>query len=356
MLTTNKKLKTFLELELKLITCSNLFELLHTIIYEYRNVYPYDHLSLILFDPEFEYRRILDGDNIQMTSHPDLIFTENTTAVTNYYGNVPRAFAGSFRKSEHGFMFPYEVENTASCVLVPILIEGKLIGSFNVISKNKGRFVSNTGTEYQSRLCDIFKVCLKQILYIERLKQISLTDVLTGVNNRRYYDQRIHDEITTSKRSEEPLTCLFFDIDHFKMVNDRYGHQTGDIILREVSNIIRLQLRMGDVLARYGGEEFAALLINSDASAAYEIADRICDRIAQNPFYINSSEFINVTISIGMATLQDQLLEGNPEEISAELIRQADESLYKAKANGRNCVSYGTRNKKPTEPLNKEPL
>ena len=197
----------------------------------------------------------------------------------------------------------------------------------------------NRNSDKLQKISDIFSVCLMNVLYSERLKRASITDGLTGTNNRRFFDQRFYEEISYSQRTKQPLTCLFFDVDHFKKVNDTYGHQAGDIVLRKIANIIRRHLRVNDVLARYGGEEFAALLINTSSNAAYEIAERTRECISQYDFIPSFGGPISVTISIGMATLHPPAPEDDPEEVGVGLLRQADVSLYRAKSNGRNCVS-----------------
>jgi len=347
---TKVELRKYLELELKLISNTSLVALLNTVAFEFRQIFHSDYVNLIIYDPNYEYRRILDKDNIRPVDYSELIFSDNLEILERFYGQPARAIIGPYQQDAHGFMFPDNTATLKGCALLPIQIENNLIGSFNFASARKAHFLTADKIELLQPICDILAICLKNVLYWEYLKHIGLTDGLTGVNNRRYFDQRIYEEIAYTQRAKEPLSCLFFDIDYFKNVNDQYGHMAGDLVLKEVASIIRTHLRIRDVLARYGGEEFAAILINTDASTAFEIADRIRECIAQQAFDLDDDRSINVTISIGMATLPNPAPTGDPKKIGEELIRQADEHLYLAKTKGRNCVSHIKNHNFATEP------
>jgi diguanylate cyclase (GGDEF)-like protein len=133
-------------------------------------------------------------------------------------------------------------------------------------------------------------------------------------------------------------TCLFLDIDHFKTVNDTYGHQSGDRVLVDVAQTIRSMLRNNDVLARYGGEEFVALLSTGTSNrAAAEVAERIRQSIADGEFCGKGGEALRISLSIGVATLDPTRVSGI-DATAAKLIEAADMALYRAKNNGRNCV------------------
>jgi len=337
------KLKRFQNLELNLIACTRLFDLMQVMIYEFRFNYQHDRVSVIIHDPEYECRRILEDENINLEEHPDIILVDNLDAVESLYGFSPQAILGTYNENEHGFMFPYEQSKPLSYAFIPLMRKGEIRGSLNIAS-NKNRFSPGNGSEFLQRVADIFTVCLKNVINSERLKQVGLTDGLTGVNNRRYFDQRMYEEISASQRSKNSLSFLFIDVDHFKRVNDTYGHQAGDAILRETSNLIRMQLRVSDVIARYGGEEFAALLINTSLNSAYEIADRIRLSIAQKDFITSLGETINITISVGMSSLQNMHNDINPEHLGVELLQEADECLYQAKKSGRNRIIYNHKN------------
>jgi len=160
----------------------------------------------------------------------------------------------------------------------------------------------------------------------------AIRDELTGLHNRRYFNERFLDEVERAGRYGETLSFVLCDIDHFKRVNDAYGHPTGDEVLRVIAAALRNALRKNDVLARYGGEEFSAILINSDKMQATGIAEKLRQAIEEMSFAGAGRENIRITASFGVSTLGDdgRSCEG--------LVVKADRALYQAKAQGRNRV------------------
>jgi diguanylate cyclase (GGDEF)-like protein len=172
----------------------------------------------------------------------------------------------------------------------------------------------------------------------EMLKYIGLTDALTGVYNRRYMDRRLAEEIARARRQGYSLSCIYIDVDHFKQVNDTYGHQAGDDVLREVAARIKAELRMSDALGRFGGEEFVALLIDADLESASLVAQRIRASMAGQSFLLGDGQGLEVTVSIGVAALDGVDREQAVEEVASALVARADQALYEAKQQGRNRV------------------
>jgi len=166
---------------------------------------------------------------------------------------------------------------------------------------------------------------------LTREQTFARTDNLTGVHNRRYFFEAAHREFAQAERYRMPLALIIFDIDHFKKVNDDFGHQMGDQILQEVAQITRQALRGVDILARYGGEEFVILLPNSTAKEAVYLAERIREQISLFKLKIGSNQ-VGVTISLGVVDYP-----GSGQTLES-LIQQADKALYAAKNAGRNCV------------------
>jgi diguanylate cyclase (GGDEF)-like protein len=171
----------------------------------------------------------------------------------------------------------------------------------------------------------------------QRFKQLSETDPLTKIPNRRAYDERIDAEIKSAKRSKRTLSLLLVDIDHFKAFNDQYGHTAGDMALSRVAGEITEALpRSTDFAARYGGEEFVVVLPSTDSEGACHVAQRICSHVKSLGI---SHDFTNgigvITVSIGVASLSEDSLS------EAKLLKQADFALYAAKESGRNrCVLF----------------
>ena len=165
----------------------------------------------------------------------------------------------------------------------------------------------------------------------QTLKELASRDPLTGVANRRHFFERAAEEHARSRRYGRPLTVLMLDIDHFKRINDRYGHTRGDEVLKTLCDTSRKRLREVDLLARIGGEEFAVMLPETDAEGARIVAERLRQSVAGLKVKTEGAE-IRWTISIGAASLipSDTAIE--------ECLRRADKALYRAKERGRNRV------------------
>jgi two-component system cell cycle response regulator len=166
--------------------------------------------------------------------------------------------------------------------------------------------------------------------YHETIFNMTITDGLTDVGNKKRLDQVVQKEIPRASRHGRELSLLMIDIDHFKDVNDTYGHLAGDSVLRDMANIIEKRLRPDDELGRYGGEEFAAVLPETALAGAVRIAEDLRALVESHPFMVEGEQ-IRVTVSIGAAELQ-------PNMDSKAFFRAADEMLYKAKNGGRNRV------------------
>ncbi len=332
------KLHRFQELELRLIGCTSLIKFLEMVAYDYRMESGLDRVSIILHDPEYEHRRILDEENVNLSKHPDLLFVEQTSDLDSFYGISVNPYLGIYQYDQHDGMFPLDSPSPKSIALLPIKHKGELIGSLNLGSDDKDRFVPGIASDFLQRFASIVSVCLSNVMSNERLKRIGLTDSLTGVNNRRYFEQRLAEEVSQAQRHTKPLSCLFFDVDHFKSINDSCGHQAGDEILKEIAETIRACLRTSDTLARYGGEEFSALLADTKEIKAVEIAERIRETISDKRFVIDNGKIASVTISIGTASLDLRHVYANIQQAGNSLIKHADERLFRAKKMGRNRV------------------
>ncbi|WP_445376285.1 PleD family two-component system response regulator [Niveispirillum fermenti] len=168
---------------------------------------------------------------------------------------------------------------------------------------------------------------------------MALTDSLTGLFNRRYLSAHLPRLLDRSGGNNKPVSALLFDIDHFKVVNDTWGHGVGDEVLKEVAQRASRNLRNFDLVARLGGEEFVVIMPDTDGVQAMAVAERLRRRIAEEPFAVTAPVGrIDVTISIGVALADGALdADGNPESGDA-LLRRADTALYQAKRSGRNRV------------------
>lgn len=157
-------------------------------------------------------------------------------------------------------------------------------------------------------------------------------DSLTGVHNRQYFLESLQRELTRSRRYETPVAVLMIDLDHFKAVNDLHGHLSGDDVLREFTRRTQTVIRSESLLARLGGEEFCVMVPEADAEHAISVAERIRTAISSRPFRIASGR-VSISVSIGIA-----VTEGPEPPGTEDVLRQADQNLYEAKKQGRDCI------------------
>ena len=166
----------------------------------------------------------------------------------------------------------------------------------------------------------------------EHTYKLAVTDALTEMYNHRYFQEQMKLNIDNSKRYNTPFSLIMIDIDFFKKFNDKYGHQSGDAVLRQVAGTIKKNIRSTDIPCRYGGEEMAVILTNTDKEAATTVAFKICEAVRQREFELATGDWTHVTISLGVATMPN-----NADSVQG-LIEYADKCLYIAKENGRNQV------------------
>lgn len=169
--------------------------------------------------------------------------------------------------------------------------------------------------------------------YHQMLRNMAVKDGLTRIYNKRYFDEALNKEFEFSKRNAVGLALIIFDIDHFKKVNDSWGHPAGDVVLRKLAQLISNEVRGYDVFARYGGEEFAFLLRGGRMETASTLAERVRELIEQQDFHYDEVD-LNITVSLGVAWWDG----GDAIDDANRLLEAADKLLYEAKDAGKNCV------------------
>jgi diguanylate cyclase (GGDEF)-like protein len=196
-------------------------------------------------------------------------------------------------------------------IVSPLVMGGQLIG-------------------YQMLLRDVSEL----VHSMEKLEQLATTDPLTGLNNRRFFHlegERIYD---LAQRYDHSICVMTFDLDHFKEINDRFGHHSGDEVLMEVADLIKMTSRKSDIVARFGGDEFFVLLPESTNGYAVALAKRLQAKLKEDPFDLEGN-LISISFSFGIASCEP----GKPEALSLDaLMRQADLQLYEAKKGGRDQI------------------
>lgn len=331
-------LARFQKVELRLIGIVSFKELIEAILEDYREAFELDVVSLSLIDADYDLRRTLMDAEASPDEFAGLIMFDQDVFLSSLFGRSTQPVLGMYDPERHGCLFTQGGLRPSSIAILPLTRWGQLVGSLNLGSVRPDRFVPGMATHFIEWLAAVASVCLENVVNNERLKHIGLTDALTGVHNRRYFDQRLREEVDRALRKGSALSCLLVDVDHFKQVNDNHGHLIGDVVLREVAEQIKDQLRLSDAMARYGGEEFAVLLVQTDAETANAIAERIRESIASNPIKLPDSGTLSVTLSIGVATTKEEVRGADIDAKSRNLVDRADHALYAAKRGGRNRV------------------
>ncbi|OQK17844.1 diguanylate cyclase [Methyloprofundus sedimenti] len=331
-------LKRFQTFEIELLNLNSLAEMLDYILNS-QDFFKLDYIGFCIVDAKKEIRSFLVNNDYDLESKPRLIFMENHQVMNLAFGSLLSSYIGAYKTEKCADFFLQDEKKLASVTVIPLVRKGKFIGALSMGSFDPERFVDGMSTDFIEHMTYVLGVCLENHLNYEVMKSSSLVDTLTGVNNRRFLEQRLGEEIDRAQRNNEALTCFFLDIDFFKKINDDFGHQAGDQVLVSVAAVIREQLRNSDVLARYGGDEFIALLGNIEESMAIDIAERIRGEIKDLVVDFQEAS-IKTTISIGSVTYKPSIGRKHltAEKIGEDLIKKADKALYLAKNQGRDKV------------------
>ena len=224
-------------------------------------------------------------------------------------------------------------------VTIPLKIEKEIVGVLNINDGEQDSF-EESSLEMVLDISDFISMSVSNAILYEQTKQLAVTDGLTGISNRPNMEQALQNEFERSMRYGAPLSVVLLDVDHFKGVNDTYGHQKGDEILVAVASLLKKVCRTNDIAARYGGEEFLMILPQSNAQGAFKIAERVREEMMKMNFTGNESNF-SVTTSCGVAELDRDFIKNTD-----QLIAMADHALYDAKTGGRNKTIIGSVEKK----------
>lgn len=334
-------LRKFQLFEMRLLKLNSLAEMIDLLLEDARDYFGLDLISLCVVDEKGEIAKILNEDGYEINSKKGLILLDSKNKLLSRFGLAVHPYIGLYKKAKYDCFFSDFENKPASVAITPLNRRGKYLGTLNLGSYEIDRFANTMATDFVEHLVSIVGICLENNLNYETIKRTSFIDGVTGINNRRFFEQRIIEELDRCSRNSDPISCLFLDIDFFKAVNDRQGHQAGDKVLYEVAKAIKTQLRSNDILARYGGEEFVILLSGINETMALEIAERVRKTIQALEISIDEGS-ISVTVSIGSSTyLPVSDSSRSEKDISNKLIKMADAALYAAKRNGRNRVENG---------------
>ncbi len=333
-----EKLQRFEKIEFKLMAAESIEQLFSILSDDYVQLFKLETCCLLLEDKDSSLQRLIPES--AQAEHQQFLSLLNQPHDLQQFEHLTNTITtGVYEPQIHQWLLnTSSVQNIQSIAIMPLARHGQKIGVFCCASADNTRFKAHEACDFLQRLSYILSVCIENALNLERLKLSTLTDVLTQVHNRRFFDERLPEELSRRDRLLTAISCLFLDIDHFKSVNDTYGHGVGDDVLRQVAQRIQTALRTQDILARYGGEEFAVLLPDTDNEEALMVGQRIIVEVNKNPIYISETIVLTITLSAGLSTIESNNNSHNIIEVGSQLVSSADQALYKAKEQGRNRV------------------
>jgi len=234
----------------------------------------------------------------------------------------------------HIFNAGERIKGFESLYVLPLLVKDEVLGTFAVAARRPGAFTSDR-REMLGVVANQVAISLQNGRMVQSLEEQATTDGLTGLVNHRTFQERFSSMLGRADRHKFRVAMLLTDIDHFKKVNDTYGHPTGDAVLKRVAAILKASARKIDIVARYGGEEFALVLEGTDRAGARQLAERIREEVSAQTYESSKGPF-KATLSLGVAVYPD---DGKSKQ---DVISCADKALYAAKHNGRNrTVCHG---------------
>lgn len=359
----HERLSILLKVGMRMAAERNLDRLLSMIIDETTAVMEAERSSLFLIDREKNemWAKIAQGVDSVEIRFPLGMGIAGAVGMTGEIINIPDAYKDARFNPEFDKKTGFR---TRSILCVPLKnITEDIIGAIQVLNKKTGPFGQDdeallTALAAQAAVAidnaDLYKKLTELNLSLEEkvsertaelvranerlsalnreLEEVSITDGLTQAFNRKYFMERLRQEVKRAHRYGTHVSLLMMDIDHFKQVNDNHGHQAGDAVLTGVAAAIRERLRETDLFARYGGEEFCLIAMAMDQGKAFLLADRLRSRIEGGEFEYGAKR-LRVTMSVGVSSWLPEI-----KEDFEELIRRADTALYRAKKEGRNKV------------------
>jgi len=360
---THERLQILIRVGTRLAAERNLDRLLAMIVEETTAAMEADRSTLYLVDREKQevWAKIAQGMETVELRVPVGIGIAGQVGKTGEIINIPDAYRDGRFNPEFDRRTGYQTKNI---LCVPMKnVNGDVIGAMQVLNRKEGPFLpedevlltalasqaavaidnadihrklqelnESLEEKVRERTADLLRANERLSMLNRELADISVTDGLTQAYNRQHFMERLRQEVKRADRYRTRLSLLMLDIDNFKGVNDRYGHQAGDAVLAGISQKVKERLRDTDLFARYGGEEFCIIAIAMDAENAFLLADRLRDLIAHTVFEHNG-HVMQVTVSVGVSSWLPEI-----GERFEELIRLADGAMYRAKREGRNRV------------------
>jgi diguanylate cyclase (GGDEF)-like protein len=328
-------MQRFQQRQMALLNAADLHDLLHQLTLGMQRSFDLDRVHLMLLDP---YQVLRDLLGAQPDRHPprQVELCHDLDDFRARIGAQRTVWLGAWSPDWHRPLIRAAL--SGSVAVLPLVQADGVSGCLCMQSRDPTRFQAGLETDFIGNLAHIAAVCLENAVNRERLRLVGFTDSLTGLYNRRHLEHRLAQELARAQRHAQPLACLFIDADHFKTINDAFGHAAGDRVLEALARRLTGRLRASDIATRYGGEEFAVLLPHTDIDSACHLAENIRQAIAGEPVPLGNGELVPVTVSIGVAAYCPQRPPW-PGCAGQHLLAHADRAVYQAKQDGRNRVS-----------------
>ncbi len=322
----------FFEIEVSILSILNFKDLFERLLTEIRDKFgvPYVWISMIDQSEVSDLIKTLESSKI-LKERLNVI-DKNTFLSLIENDTKPILISGDL-KPYYQLLPQGQMYFIRSLAIAPLTLHGEIIGSLNQADLSRLRYRPGMDTRLLEQLALKVSICLSNVTAHEKLKWFAWRDPLTGLLNRRVMEKVLQREYKRAVRYKSPLTLAFLDLDDFKAVNDKYGHDRGDELLRYVANILEELTRESDVVARYAGDEFIVILPGIGSSDSLLLIQRLQDYFHKNPMEIEG-ERIPVSISFGLSSIGDVGV-NDPDS----LLRKADEMLYKFKEPKSNVIS-----------------
>ncbi len=293
---------------------------------------PFDFAAITVYDADAREHRIAHAEGEKAERFLGKTFKDNTSLTAMVVKNrhyLP--YRGEYEPGTHVvFTKRLRLDGMRSLLILPLIVREDAVGTVILAAARKDAFGANVRSTL-TLLSNQLAVSLANAHAVKRLEEMATTDGLTGCLNKRTFNEKLEEQLAGASRFGRKLSLLVTDIDHFKSVNDTYGHATGDVVIKELGHILNRLKRETDIVSRFGGEEFCVLCEETDTEGAFILAERIREEVEATIFKTELGD-LQVTASLGVATF--------PEHASTAhgLFEITDKALYEAKNNGRNQV------------------
>ncbi len=306
---------------------------LNTFIKSVNDYIGFDHAMFSFYDEGIHVIKKVFSDNEEVKNLEGTEITDKNSLISLSFENksvLPSTFRFDYKTNY--IMDTNLFDNCKSIIVYPIKEQDKVIGNLTILSKEDYLYNDNIVSNLEL-MFNIFEVSFLNAKIFRKMQEMATIDGLTGLVNHRTFQEKLDEYLQRAKRYNTKTAVVLMDIDHFKSVNDSYGHPMGDEVLRQVSKILKASVRNVDLVARYGGEEFVLILEEVTKESVYTLTNRIREEIKKIIFNSKGTEF-SISISMGFSIF------GESSYDKKELISLADKALYFSKENGRDRVSF----------------